>query len=199
MPLILEGLLTTTHSDGSLHLAPLGPLVVEGGRQYVLRPYPPSRTLDNLLRTRKAIFHVTDDACMIALAAIGRVSQPPAADFDPALQGWILRDACRWTALEVVHVADDGPRQRLTANVVAEGRLREFLGFNRARHALLEAAILATRTRFLPEDEIRRQLAWLAPWVEKTGEAHESETFQVLCEWIDERLRGVPLADAARR
>lgn len=189
MPLILEGLLTTTQSDGSLHLAPLGPIIAPGGRQYILRPYPPSRTLDNLLRTRRAVFHVTDDACLIALSAIGCLPQLPAADFDPAVGGWILRAACRWTALEVVHVEEDGPRQKLTAQVIAEGTQREFVGFNRARHALIEAAILATRTRFLPADDIREQLAWLAPWVEKTGEDREHAVFQEVREAIEASLQ----------
>ena len=33
--------------------------------------------------------------------------------------------------------------------VVDEGRLRDFFGFNRAKHAVVEAAILATRIAFL--------------------------------------------------
>ena len=35
---------------------------------------------------------------------------------------------------------------------------REFFGFNRAKHAVLEAAILATRVELLPADEILSEL-----------------------------------------
>ena len=35
--------------------------------------------------------------------------------------------------------------------------LRDVFGFNRAKHAVLEAAILATRLHILPEDDVRRQ------------------------------------------
>ena len=37
----------------------------------------------------------------------------------------------------------------IVADVVDSGRLRDFFGFNRAKHAVIEAAILATRIDFL--------------------------------------------------
>ena len=49
------------------------------------------------------------------------------------------------------------------------GTLREFFGFNRAKHAVVEAAILATRTEFLPMNEIEANYRQLAVIVQKTG------------------------------
>jgi len=63
---------------------------------------------------------------------------------------------------------------------VASGRFREFFGFNRAKHAVVEAAILATRTEFLPPEEILAEFRRLAVLVEKTGGSAEHEAFQLL-------------------
>jgi hypothetical protein len=63
---------------------------------------------------------------------------------------------------------------------VHRGTRREFLGFNRARHAVLEAAILATRTHLLPADEIRREYERLQVIVDKTAGPHEQEAMGIL-------------------
>jgi uncharacterized protein len=69
--------------------------------------------------------------------------------------------------------------------VVDRGTIREFFGFNRAKHAVVEAAILATRTAFLPPEEIRGEFARLAVLVEKTGGPREHEAFEFLERFID--------------
>ena len=58
--------------------------------------------------------------------------------------------------------------------------LREFFGFNRAKHAVVEAAILATRTAFLPREQIMAEYERLAVLVEKTGGERETEAFAFL-------------------
>jgi hypothetical protein len=75
-------------------------------------------------------------------------------------------------------------RVRIEAEVVHAGRLRDFFGFNRAKHAVVEAAILATRTDFLPLDEIEAEYRKLAVLVEKTGGPQEHEAFTLLCEHV---------------
>ena len=65
-------------------------------------------------------------------------------------------------------------------DVVDQGRLRDFFGFNRGKHAVVEAAILATRTEFLPADEILSQFERLRVLVEKTGGPAEQRAFEFL-------------------
>ena len=60
--------------------------------------------------------------------------------------GRILLDACRYYEFRVVELDDREDRTTIVAETVAQGRLRDFFGFNRAKHAVVEAAILATRT-----------------------------------------------------
>jgi hypothetical protein len=190
--MILEGLVTTLNADGGVNIAPMGPLVDEGPRHLILRPYQTSRTYANLERTGQGVFHVTDDVEMLAQAAVGEVEPPPrlipAAVEGQPFEGRIIADACRWYAFKVVRLDDRQERTHIEADVIAHGLLRDFLGFNRAKHAVLEAAILATRTAFLPADEIRADLRRLKPLVEKTGGPAEHRAFEFLTSVIQRAL-----------
>ena len=61
----------------------------------------------------------------------------------------MLDDACSWREVRVEAIDDDEQRARVSTVVVGGGAGREFLGLNRARHAVLEASILASRARLL--------------------------------------------------
>jgi hypothetical protein len=74
--------------------------------------------------------------------------------------------------------------------VVHTGRLRDFFGWNRARHAVLEAAILATRVHMLPEADIREQLERLRIPLEKTAGPAETEAFAFLDNYVREHYAG---------
>jgi hypothetical protein len=65
---------------------------------------------------------------------------------------------------------------------------REFLGFNRARHAVLEAAILATRTRFLPREHILAEFERLQVIVDKTAGPQEHEAMSLLTRYVQAEL-----------
>ena len=75
------------------------------------------------------------------------------------------------------------------AETVAEGRRRDFFGLNRAKHAVVEAAILATRVSLLPLEEIFADIQRLAPLVEKTGGPSEREAFALLQGYLQEAAR----------
>ena len=62
--------------------------------------------------------------------------------------------------------------------MVGGGTGREFLGLNRARHAVLEASILASRARMLDAADIRAELGRLQVLVDKTGGPREREAMQ---------------------
>ncbi len=154
--MILEGLVTTLNLDGTVNVSPMGPLVEDDFRRLVLRPYQTSRTFENLVRTRQGVFHVTDDVELLARAAVDRLDQPPPLVPAEGVEGFALADACRWYAFRVIRIDDRQARSTILAEVVRSGRLRDFFGFNRAKHAVVEAAILATRIDFLPADRNTR-------------------------------------------
>jgi hypothetical protein len=182
--MILEGIITTINADGRPNIAPMGALVDEPGREplarVILRPFPTAVTYANLRRTGQAVFHVTDDVELLARAAIGPLDPLPAMRPAEAVEGRILTDACRWYALRVRRRDDSGPRAEIETEVVDAGRIRDFFGFNRAKAAVVEAAILATRVHLLSPNAILADLARLAVLVEKTGGRAERSAFALL-------------------
>jgi hypothetical protein len=193
---ILEGILTTVCADGRVHIAPMGAAVDDAQRRSIrrleLRPYQGTTTLANLTRTGQGVFHVTDDAELLARAAIRRLDPLPDLVPAQAVEGWILADASRWYALRVTSIDASGPRARVQTEVAAEGRLRDFFGLNRAAHAVLEAAILATRLAWIAPGEIRESLDRLAVLVEKTGGAAEQRAFAMLSDYVNEATSARP-------
>src|SRR4029077_1175936 len=121
-----------------------------------------------------------DDVLLLARAALGRVEPAPLIQPATAVHGFILSDVCRYYEFRVRSIDDREERSRMDAEVVHSGRLRDFIGFNRAKHAVLEAAILATRTAFLPHQEIDSEFRKLGAIVQKTGGEQEKAAFASL-------------------
>lgn len=184
--LVLESLVTTIAADGTVNVAPMGPLVDRQLQSFVLRPFQTSRTFENMRSGSPAVVHVTDDVELLAAAAIGAAT---AALIGPTTRcpqtgGVILQNACRWYALSVETFDDSQDRATITCGVAASGRLRDFFGLNRALHAVVEGAILATRVDFLPIADIQADLACLQPLIQKTGGAAETRAFQQICDYV---------------
>jgi uncharacterized protein len=188
--LILESLVTTLDEDGAVNLAPMGPIVDDDDldlRRFTLRPFQTTTTYRNLKANRQGVLHVTDDVLLIARAAIGRLdmaSLPMRAA--AVVHGLVLRDCCRYHEFRVLDLDDRDPRTTIVAETVASGRERDFFGFNRAKHAVLEAAILATRIGLIPIEQIRAELERLAIPVGKTAGRREREAFELLVAFVEE-------------
>jgi hypothetical protein len=182
--ILVEGIVTTLDDDGSPHIAPMGPIVDHAFSRLLLRPFRTSVTYRNLKRGREGVFHVTDDVELMARAAVGQVIELPRLEPATAVKGVLLSDACRWYAFRVETLDDREDRTTIVANVVERGRFRDFLGFNRAKHAVIEAAILATRIDFVEAQYILNELERLSAPVMKTGSHAERNAFEFLQRYI---------------
>src|SRR5713101_6618714 len=158
----------------------MGPQVELPMKRFLLRPFRTAQTYRNLKAHGEGVLHVTDDVLLLAKAALG--PGEPAPDMVPAnrVQGFVLQNSCRYYEFRVRSLDDCEERTRIDAEVVDFGRLRDFFGWNRAKHAVVEAAILATRTEFLPLGEIEAEYRKLALVVDKTGGAQERQAFAFL-------------------
>jgi hypothetical protein len=179
---IIETIVTTVAPDGAINFAPMG--VEWGEDSLVLKPFLETTTFRNLRGGGAAVVNLTDDVLLFARAAL---SNPQFPSF-PAevVKGVVLEAACSWREVEVDRVDDTPPRSRIDTRVVHQGVRREFLGFNRARHAVLEATILATRTHLIPGEQIREELARLQIIVDKTAGPREQEAMA----FVTEHVRG---------
>jgi hypothetical protein len=180
---ILETIVTTMDGHGVINFAPMG---VEWGEEIiVLKPFLETTTFRNVSESGAAVVNLTDDAMLFAQGAISSPQFPsvPAS----MIRGAVLDAACSWRELEVLAIDATPPRSRIETRVVHRGIRREFIGFNRARHAVLEAAILATRTHLLPAEQIREEYARLQVVVEKTAGPREREAMELLTQYVRSR------------
>jgi hypothetical protein len=187
--MILEGIVTTLSADGQINVAPMGPRLLEHDAngtltRFLLRPFRTAHTYRNLIALPEGVLHVTDDVLLLARSAIGDLQALPPLRPAEEVRGVVLTDACRYHEFRIVSRDDSTERSALEAVVVATGRQRDFFGLNRAKHAVVEAAILATRVHLLPRQEIEAELARLAVLVEKTGGDQEREALSLLCRHV---------------
>jgi uncharacterized protein len=188
--MILEGIVTTLSPEGEINVAPMGPRVTPAMDRLVLRPFRTAHTYQNLKAHGEGVFHVTDDVLLLARTAVGTVNPLPPMMPAQHVRGSVLLDACRYYEFRVLSVDDRQERSRFETLVVHSGRLRDFVGFNRGKNAVLEAAILATRISILPFPEIEAEFRRLHVLVEKTGGAEEKEAFAFLTEYVERTRRG---------
>lgn len=188
--MIVESIVTSVSASGDVNVAPMG--VEWGETTIVLKPFLETTTFRNIEATGCAVVNLIDDVLLFARGATGTAT----AETVPAahIQGVVLARTCSWREVEVVTLDATPPRSRIETRVVHQGYQREFLGFNRARHAVLEAAILATRTHLLPPEAIAAEYARLRVLVEKTAGPVEWEAWALLEAYV--RARGVPVAAA---
>jgi len=178
--MIVETIVTTIAEDGTLNFAPMG--VEWGDETIVLKPFLETTTYRNIAASRAAVVNLTDDVRIFARAAISS----PQYESSPAavVRGVVLAGCCSWRELEARTIDSTPPRSRIEMKVVHRGTRREFIGFNRARHAVLEAAIYATRLHLLPRAFIDSEMARLQVIVDKTAGPQEIEAMALLTEHI---------------
>ncbi len=170
------------------NIAPMGPRVDRDLTRLVLRPFQTSQTYRNLKQSGCGVLHVTDDVELLARAAVGQVEPPPPLVPIAGFACPRLADACRWLAFQVETLDDSAERTTIACRVVSRGELRPFFGFNRAKHAVVEAAILATRIGIVASAEICQEMKRLAIPVQKTGGMQERRAFEFLQSYISSRL-----------
>jgi hypothetical protein len=177
---IVETIVTTMDEGGRVNCAPMG---VEWGEEtIVLKPFLETATYQNVVATRAAVINLTDD---VRVFARGAISNPTCPTF-PAVKvrGAVLTDCCSWREVEVAAIDSGPPRSRIETTVRHRGVRREFIGFNRARHAILEAAIYATRLHLLSQTFINEEIARLQVIVDKTAGPDEIEAMALLTDYI---------------
>lgn len=180
MPMIRETIVSTMDAAGQVHFAPLG--IIADGDGWIIAPFYPSTTLNNLRAVPFAAANFADDVRIFAGCLTGR-SQWPTAPCEqikvPRLGGTLAH-----AELAVTHVVDDEQRPRFHCRVLCVVTHAPFGGFNRAQAAVIEAAILVSRLRMLPREKVEREIAYLETAVNKTASAVEQEAWDWLMEAV---------------
>ncbi len=190
--MIQETIVITQNPSGLAHIAPMGIHVSSTGDEFIILPFRPSTTLNNLLETKTAVLNYCDDVRVFAGCLTGRRDWP----LKPAekINGQLLACALAHTELELVHVIDDETRPKLVCKAVHTGNHAPFRGFNRAQYSVLEAAILISRLHMLPLEKIQAEIDYLRIGLEKTAGDRELEAWSWLMTAIENHKTSLPLA-----
>ena len=184
---LIETVVTTTGGDGVVNCAAMG--VRWGAEELVFWPFDATRTLRNLRGHGQAVVHLTDDVLLFVEAALGH-PRPPMRDAS-VIAGSVIEEASCWREVVVTEIAptdDELPRSRVRARVVAGGSgTRHPSGLCRARHAAVEASILASRLRWLGGERVRAELDRLQELVDKTAGPRERAAMDYVRRYVAER------------
>jgi hypothetical protein len=180
--MIRETIVTTLNADDTTQIAPMG--IREENKLIIIAPFRPSRTLDNLRRSGAAVINMTDDVRIFAGCLTGRYDWPTVPV--QKIKGRRLQDTLSHIEVQVVRVEEDETRPRFFCDIRHRETHRPFQGFNRAQHAVLEAAILISRLHMLPADKIDSEVRYLQIAVDKTAGATEREAWDWLMTRISE-------------
>jgi hypothetical protein len=187
--MIRETILTTISGDGRVHIAPIG--IIADGDGWIIAPFRPSTTLDNLRAVPFAVANYSDDVRIFAGCLTGRFDWPTTiADEVPVPR---LAHALAHAELAVTRVTEDEQRPRFHCRVVRLLSHAPFEGFNRAKAAVVEAAILVSRLDLLPREKVEKEMAYLEIAVSKTAGAAEGQAWN----WLMEKVRA-HYADTAK-
>ncbi len=189
MPLIREAIVITINAQGEPHIAPLG-LIAEGD-SWILAPFHPSTTLDNLRQAPFAVANFTDDVRVFAGCLSGRrdwALEPAEVVAAPRLKATLSH-----LELVVIEVREHELRPRFVCRVAHRASHAPFQGFNRAQAAVIEGAVLVSRLHLLARAEVEAELARLDIIVGKTAGPAEAEAWG----WLKDKAAQVFAASAA--
>ncbi|MGZ4979278.1 MAG: DUF447 domain-containing protein [Methylobacter sp.] len=185
--MIQETIVTTQDSSGKAHIAPMGIHVPSGSQdEFIILPFRPSTTLNNLLESKTAVINYCDDVRVFAGCLTGRRDWP----LKPAekINGQVLACALAHTEVELVRVEDDETRPKLFCKAVYTANHAPFRGFNRAQYSVLEAAILISRLNMIPLEKIQAEIDYLRIGLEKTAGDRELEAWGWLMTVIENHI-----------
>jgi hypothetical protein len=177
--MIRETIVTTQAPVGSVHIAPIGLIVEPGG--FVIAPFRPSQTLENLRANPHAVANYTDDVLIFAGCLTGRRDWPtrPAAK----IPGAHLAAALAHAELAVERVEEHPERPRFHCASCMRRPMRPFAASTgprlpSSRPRSWSAGCICCRRK----DRARDRLSTIA--IDKTAGPNERQAW----DWLMERI-----------
>ena len=178
--MIYETIITTINTDGSTHIAPMG--VRREGEAWIIAPFKPSTTLNNLKRHGEVAINMTDDVRIFAGCLTGHYVWPTVAT--EIIAGARLVTALSHVEAVAIRCDDDALRPAFYCRERYRQQHAPFLGLNRAKAAVLEASVLVSRLSMLSAEKIDREIAYLQIAIDKTAGENERQAWA----WLMTRI-----------
>lgn len=182
--MIVETIFSTLDPIGQPNFAPMGVILMDDAM--TIRPYRDTQTCRNILSTRYGVVNISDDVLAYVQSGLYHTVLPHVKA--QMIPGVVFLGACSWREVEVIE--DDGSPERAEFHCreLYRGWNRDFLGFCRARNAVIEAAILATRIHLHDKDILMSELEKFRLIVEKTGDDKEKEAFSLVRDYVNRQM-----------
>ena len=179
---IHEVIVTTMDINNNSHIAPMG--INIRSNEVIIKPFKPSKTLDNLYSNSKAVINFIDDAKVFAGIITGEQRDWPLTMLsNSSLKR--LTQANTHYLVEVQDIEDDEIRPVINCRILDKKIHREFLGFNRAQFSIIEASVLTSRLGRISIEKILEEIDYLKIGIEKTAGKNELEAW----DWIQKKIR----------
>ena len=178
--MINETIITTLNEDGTVHIAPMGVKRIDA--YFVIAPFKPSATLKNLERSGQAVINMTDDVRIFAGCLTGHYDWPTIST--SIIDGKRLETALSHIEIEVARQERDDVRPVFYCSARHQETHAPFMGLNRAKAAILEAAVLVSRLHMLPDEKIDIEIEYLQIAIDKTAGEDERQAWS----WLMNRI-----------
>ena len=182
MTYVRETVVTTINLDNTVKVSPLG--IYIDGNTLKIRPFKPSSSLDNILRTKSGVINYIDDVRIFASCIIKKKIN---IDFikKNKINCFRLKNAVSHTEFIVENIDEDSERPTIICKPVNEEIHKMYYGFNRAKSAVIELCILASRLGIIDNKKIDDEIKYLQIAIKKTAGQNEIEAWEWLLDYIN--------------
>jgi len=176
--MIVETIVSTRQDNGGLNFAPMGVRLLDNKRiEFTI--YHSSETYRNLTANRCGVVNLLSDVLPFVKCALS--DHLPEHSISPASYGAIMEVADEAIEFTIDTVKDREIKSIMSGPVVSRVKLQTpRAGINRAKGAVIEALIAATRIGVSPDDEIERTIKRSLDIVGKTGGPDERESMGII-------------------
>ena len=182
MTYVRETIVTTKNQDNTVKVSPLGIYIDEGILK--IKPFKPSASLDNILRNKSGVINYVDDVRIFTSCIIKKKIN---IDFAATniIDCFRIKNAVSHTEFIVENIDENNKRPTITCKPVYEETHKMYYGFNRAKSAVIELCILASRLGIIDNKKIDDEIKYLQIAINKTAGSNEAEAWGWLLEYIN--------------
>lgn len=182
MTYVRETIVTTKNIDDTIKVSPLG--IYLESNILKIRPFKPSISLENILRNRSGVINYVDDVRIFASCIVKKnikINFLKTKHIDCSS----IKEAISHTEFTVEHIEDDNLRPTIICKPVNEVTHKMYYGMNRAKSAVLELCILASRLGIIEDKKIQDEIKYLQIAIDKTSGENELEAWTWLIDYIN--------------
>jgi hypothetical protein len=182
--MILETIVSTINQKRKVNFAPFG--IKKKSKNIIISPYIPSITLQNLRYNNCAVINYVDDASFYVNCILGKKNFKKKKT--QIIDGFFLVNSLSYDEVVVKKIIEDSVRPSFICEVVKSVLKKKYDGHNRAKAAIIEACILASRVKLLKKKKILDELNYLSIGVEKTAGNLEKKSWEKIKNFILDKI-----------